>query len=132
MSRPGEVTPRAGADAEHGATAQLQRIAGAVPARTGGAELPPSVSNPSSPTGATQVRPAAEELNGGYDAALFAPTDRPDEPITDGMPFGAGSNWRPRPFEDDRAFMLRVADEIERSPEGTKLGAFVQDIRNGR
>lgn len=32
---------------------------------------------------------------------LLAPTDRPDEPVTAGLPFGAGPNTLPQPFQSD-------------------------------
>jgi hypothetical protein len=59
------------------------------------------------------------ELNGGYDAVLFGPTDRPHEPLTAGMPFGAGPSFVPRPTEDDRTFLMRVAGELLASPSAT-------------
>lgn len=130
MARPGQIVPRAPADAEHGATAELQRVAGAIPARPAPQPQARQVSAqpPSEPVQLT------DDLNDGYDAVLFGPSQRPDEPITEGAPFGPGSNFVPRPFEDDRAFMLRVADEIERSPGGQtpSLAAYTEDIRRGR
>jgi len=130
VARPGEIVPRAPADAEHGSTAQLQRVAGAIPARPA-AEAQPRQAGTQPPSEPTQL---TNDLNDGYDAVLFGPSQRPDEPITEGAPFGPGSNFVPSPFEDDRAFMLRVADEIERSPGGQvpSLAAYVEDVRRGR
>jgi len=68
------------------------------------------------------------ELNDGYDAALFGSTDRPAEPVTSGMPFGAGPAYAPLPTEDSRTFMLRVANDLSANPE---LASYVARIRSG-
>lgn len=78
--------------------------------------------------GATTEGAPPPELNGGYDAALFGPTDRPGEPVTTGMPFGAGPSFVPLPTEDTRTFMLRVANDLSANPE---LAAYVAKIRSG-
>ena len=59
------------------------------------------------------VSPAgADEL----DAFLFAPTDFPDRPLTDGAPFGPGRNELVLPQEDERAFLHRVARRMLEEP----------------
>jgi hypothetical protein len=138
VPRPGSPSPpRAGAEAEHGATAALQRLAAAVPTRaapsqTGpGAVLSPAPGRPG-PTEQIEPAPLENDLNDGYDRALFGPSQRPDEPITTGVPFGPGANYRPKPFEDDRSFVLRVADELENSPDATALASYIADLRAGR
>lgn len=134
MPRPGQVVPRAAADAEHGSTAALQRLASAVP-RVAPAAAPEQVRppagspSPPAPPGAGQL---TGDLNDGFDSALFGPTNRPNEPITEGAPFGPGSNYVRRPYEDDRSFMLRVAQELEAGPEAGPLAAYIEDIRKGR
>jgi hypothetical protein len=67
-------------------------------------------------------------MNGGYDAALFGPTDRPQEPVTHGAPFGPGANFTQTPQEDSRTFMLRVAGQLSGTPE---LAAYVKRIQSG-
>lgn len=63
---------------------------------------------------------------------IFRPTDRPDEPVTAGMPFGPGPNT-PRTYrEDDARRRDRVAREIESSPTATDaVRKFAQRIRAG-
>lgn len=133
MPRPGEVTPRAAAGSDHGADAQLKRLATAVAVdatRGSGAQPQPPTPGPTASPQAAQA--AAQDLNDGYDNALFAPTQRPTEPITSGAPFGTGPNFVPRPFEDDRSFALRVAGELEASPSARDLAPFIQKLKDGR
>ncbi len=81
---------------------------------------------------ATQQPAELPDLNDGYDRVLFAPTDRPGEPITQGAPFGPGANWIPRPHEDDRSFLLRVASDLENTPGASgPLRAYIDKIRLG-
>ncbi len=61
----------------------------------------------------------------------MAPSSRPEEPITAGAPFGSGPNYVRLSSEDERTFMLRVAEDLEAS--GTPgLGDYVAKIREGR
>jgi hypothetical protein len=102
----------------------------ALPQPLGG--LPRAVVPGPGPTGGAGAGTAETapppELNGGYDAALFGPTDRPAEPVTTGMPFGAGPSFTPLPTEDSRTFMLRVANDLAANPE---LATYVAKIRSG-
>ncbi len=123
---------RAGSDAPFGEGAALRRMAGTVPA-------PPP--NPASPAPARRVpvqpvlagagaQPDQTDVSGGYDEALFAPTDRPDEPITHGAPFGPGANFTVLPYENQRGFLLRVASQLEGS--GTPgLKPYLDKLRAG-
>lgn len=72
------------------------------------------------------------EMNEGYDQALFARTDRPNEPITHGAPFGAGASYVPMPAEDNYQFLNRVADELQSSPDAAALAPYITEIRRGR
>src|SRR5207249_1857480 len=119
------------AEAPYGATAALQRMDEAVPKRAGA--RPPAVGAPQGEPGALES-PTGQpptDLNGGFDQALFAPTDRPTEPITAGAPFGPGANYVPKPYESDRAFALRVADQLEQTPTAGDLGPYINKLRWG-
>jgi len=76
------------------------------------------------------TRPEDDDASGGYDEALFAPSDRPDEPITHGAPFGPGANFVALPYEDEYAFRRRVADELESSGPAS-LGPYIAKLRTG-
>lgn len=128
MPRPGTVEPRAGADAPHGSTAALQRMAQAIPITAEQAAAPPG--RPADAAPDPEMDPNVE-LNGGFDRALFAPTARPDEPITQGAPFGEGANWVPSRNEDDFTFLLRVADDLDASPLANTLSTYTAKIRRG-
>jgi hypothetical protein len=122
---------RAPEGSEFGTGAALRRIAGVVDARGAppapepepgrrGRVVPPNPLAPPPP------------LTDGYDEALFAPTDRPDEPITAGVPFGPGPGITRLPSETDRAFALRVADLLEQRPEvSERLRAYIDKLRAG-
>lgn len=133
MARPGEVVPiRAGADAPHGESADLARLAvprqGAGPANPSQGQGPP-VPNQQAPIPGGALPGGQPDLNGGFDAALLSPTTRPQEPLTHGASFGPGSNFVQAPSEDDRTFQLRVADTLSTDP---KLAPFVEALRTGR
>lgn len=132
MPRPGTIEPRAGADAPHGATADLQRLAKAAPTR----------SAPSTPAPAPAARPTTvpspetqlpgTDLNNGFDEYLFAPTARDAEPLTEGAPWGPGANFVPRRMETSRDFLNRVADELSVAPgAGPQVQRLVERIRRG-
>ena len=59
------------------------------------------------------------------EAFLFSPTDRPDEPITAGLPFGDGPNMPISAIrgETKQDFALRVANEL------TALGGSVKGVQ---
>ncbi len=126
MPRPEQVIPRADSTADHGSDAQLKRLAAAVATKA-------TTPGPGSGGGASPAAAQAQQadLNDGYDTALFAPTDRPNEPVTAGVPFGPGSNFVPQPFEDDRTFMLRVASDLKASPGARDLGPYIAKIEQG-
>ncbi len=72
-----------------------------------------------------------EDVSGGYDEALFSPTWRPEEPITHGASFGPGRSFVILPYEDERSFVLRVADQLEASDQGGALSRYVAKLRAG-
>ncbi len=125
MPRPGQTPPiRAGAEAPHGTSAGLARLASSVPDQ-------PPLGPPGSPENEGPAGGPVQELNDGYDEVIMSPTSRPDEPITAGAPFGPGPNFVRLPSEDDRTFMLRVADELSTS-DAPSLGPYIAKIREGR
>jgi hypothetical protein len=123
MPRPDQPPlPRAGEEAEFGATAWLQRLATAVPAPSAPApfEPPPSaLAEPGLEDLGDEEDEQLADLNEGMDEVLFAPTDRPGEPLTEGMPFGPGSSFVPRPGESEEEFIERIATAIDASPTAT-------------
>jgi hypothetical protein len=137
MPRPGQVTPRAPADAEHGSTARLQRLAGTAPTSPGAGPtrvpralpqpvaLPPEpLSDVHSPLEGSDEREIAE--------MLFGPTQFPDEPITAGAPFGPGPSFVARPSESRFAFMRRVADALSSSPAAVpEIRRYAERIARG-
>lgn len=69
----------------------------------------------------TSSTPSASPLGGTSSITpLFAPTSSPSEPITAGMPFGAGSNTLPsgKPINAPSMYdTLRQALELNRDPD---------------
>jgi hypothetical protein len=65
---------------------------------------------------------------------LYSPTDRPDEPITAGLPFGPGPDVSRYALEDDRSFRERLAQTIEahvpRHPS-RDMRRFLARLRSG-
>jgi hypothetical protein len=105
-------------------------VAQAVPAQPRQAQAqqggPPLVSPPTGPPELT------DELNNGADALLFGPSDRPDEPVTHGAPFGPGASFTAEPDETQRSFLLRVADSLDASPAATaQARRYITRIRLG-
>jgi hypothetical protein len=138
MARAGETPPvRAPAGSPHGESAELARLAANVTRVPAGGPPPsatpaqPQAQSPQPAPGPTPGGPPApaSDLSGGYDQALFAPTQRPDEPITHGAPFGPGANFVQAPSEDNRTFALRVAGQLASDPG---LAPFVAAIQQGR
>lgn len=62
------------------------------------------------------------------DEEVFAPTDRPDEPITQGMPFGPGDNFSASPDETEGQRLARIATSMLQTP-GTPDDAVVWAAR---
>ena len=60
---------------------------------------------PMSAAGQTTARATSRQPRGGGQGApmvpLFSPTQRPDEPITAGAPFGPGDGPAPRPMDQE-------------------------------
>lgn len=55
--------------------------------------------------------PAGEEED-----FIFGPSERPDEPVTQGAPFGQGSDFLRSSYEDDDSFTRRIASQIVAAP----------------
>ena len=134
MARVGEVVPRAPQGSDHGASAALGRLQAAVPVPGGAGGATPAPG--AEPQGVAPGPPPAGQVpdqNGGYDAALFAPSDRTHEPITQGAPFGPGASFVPQDQESDRDFLVRVATTIESSPGASnQVKAFAAAVKSGR
>lgn len=118
----------------HGQAAALERMASTVPAERQPAQRsaapvvqPFATKGPGSPG-----VPLGQEgdVSGGYDNALFAPSDRPHEPITHGAPFGEGANFVQLPYEDEYAFRRRIADELSKDPTPS-LAPYIEKLRAG-
>jgi hypothetical protein len=75
---------------------------------------------------------AAGDLT-GFDDILFSGSDYPDEPLTEGAPFGPGSNsLRSVGPETDDEFMARAAVAVAGSPSATsRVKSFVTRVANG-
>lgn len=68
----------------------------------------------------------------GFDDILFAPSDRPEEPITAGAPFGPGPMFVRQGYESDEEFLARIAAEIAESPNATSyVKSFAARVLNG-
>jgi len=82
-----------------GAAGQLNKAAPAPSANIGGP----------APVGPVEGLPPEMA---GIEERLFAPTDRPDEPLTQGLPFGEGNNFRKPRNETPEQFRVRTADSL--------------------
>jgi len=123
--------------APHGEGAALRRMAGTIPMGTPGPGQPVVEQAPAGrpqpvPVDGPGGQPDEEEdVTGGYDEAMFAPTDRADEPITHGAPFGPGASFVMLPYENERSFQVRVADQLESSNKAPSLKAYIDKLRAG-
>ena len=80
---------------------------------------------------ATQGMPSG--LQEAADEFLFArPTDRPDEPVTHGMPFGQGASYVQYTREDERSMRERVANQLASSPSAdADVLRFAERMKRG-
>ena len=63
---------------------------------------------------------------------LFAPSDRPKEPFSQGLPFGPGASVVPGAGETDDQLVQRVANEALKDPAAPKqLKDFANRALNG-
>lgn len=63
---------------------------------------------------------------------LFGPTDRPNEPITTGAPFGAGPPGAAAAYESSDQLLQRVALQIGETPGAApELRAFAARVAKG-
>ena len=83
------------------------------------------------------VEPGFDELAGfepGDDktAFLFSETDRPDEPLTQGMGFGPGADFSRHAHESNADLLNRVADSIASDVSAPKEArAFADRVKRG-
>lgn len=66
--------------------------------------------------------------SGDAEKFLYSGTDRPDEPITHGAPFGDGAHFTPFALSSEQDFSRGVASELAStpSPEVKKLAARLE------
>jgi hypothetical protein len=63
---------------------------------------------------------------------LFSGTDRPDEPVTTGMSFGAGADFSRYGHESNKDLLNRVATTISSDPAASKeVRAFAERVKRG-
>jgi hypothetical protein len=90
------------ANGQYGERKALQQMQTAAPMQGNPVPSMPTPSLPASPQPAMPPEPITN---------LFAPTERPEEPLTSGVPFGPGSNIPPAlaSAQDDVAAQIRAA-----------------------
>ncbi len=69
--------------------------------------------------------PEEHAPQGPEEEFLFAPTDRPKEPITAGAPFGPGPNVIRGSFQSDDDVVTQVADQLQTQPVGAETRAWL-------
>ena len=66
------------------------------------------------------------------EAFLLSGSDRPDEPVTAGMSFGAGPDFTRYAHETNAQLLARVAQSLEADPAAPKeVRAFAERVRRG-
>lgn len=81
---------------------------------------------------AANQRPSEPGSLTNFDDILFSPSDYPDEPITEGAPFGPGTNFVRRGPENDDEFMKRAALTIANSKNATsRVRSFATRVAMG-
>jgi hypothetical protein len=90
------------------------------------------------PRAAAQVQAASQQPSqspdpfGGWGDVLMGPSQRPNEPITTGLPFGDGSAFLRMPGEDDTRFRSRVVQALLGSPSAdAAVKAFALRMQRG-
>ncbi len=69
---------------------------------------------------------------GDAESFLFSPTDRPNEPVTAGQPYGAGPAAMAGQHESDDQFVARIAAQVKQDPAAPKsLRQFAERALNG-
>lgn len=73
----------------------------------------------------------AYQPQGQAEQYLYGPTDRPNEPITAGVPFGPGPDTLPSPTDDQ--VVRQVAEQALNDPRAPKeLKRFAQRVMEGQ
>ena len=67
---------------------------------------------------------------GDEEEFIYAETDRPAEPLTQGVPVGPGSDFTRHGIEDDDAFRERVAGQLSTSGS-REARALAERLRQG-
>lgn len=63
---------------------------------------------------------------------LFSNSDRPNEPLTAGAPFGPGPNFVTRPVQTDSQFRQGLVARLETTPVNSpELKAYIDKVRRG-
>lgn len=66
-------------------------------------------------------------------AQIFRPSDRPQEPVTTGMPFGPGANVIDQHRVSDSRRRAQVAQQLEASPTASAaVKRFAERLRRGQ
>lgn len=94
--------------------------------------VPPELAQAAQPRPAPMPAGAPPQQNTGFEDILFAPTDRPHEPITAGAPFGPGPSFTRYAHESDEDFKMRVAAQLLSSPvASSRVKSFATRILMG-
>lgn len=115
MARAGETPSKSFVSEGYGTSQQANDLAGMFPMADAADQGPP------------EFTPQTPE-----EKFLFGPTDRPNEPITHGAPFGPGASYAPSAYESDDALIQRVAQQIGTTPGAApELRAFAARVARG-
>jgi hypothetical protein len=102
-----------------GAASQLNSAyAGAKPDEVPG-RFPDAQATPPARTKQLAAPQAGQEQVPDLDGFLFGSTQRPQEPVTAGLPFGAGLNHVKGSAESAAAFQQRIANTLLNSPQAS-------------
>ena len=62
---------------------------------------------------------------------LYSPTLRPNEPVTQGAPFGPGTNFAPRPAIPDSQFLQEAVQRIPPQNLPPRVQEFLARVEAG-
>lgn len=114
MPEPGQVRQpeyRQGGSLPYGEASQLNALMGLMP--------PPEEDD-------------AYQPQGDEESFLFGPTDRPDEPITAGLPFGEGPDVSREDARSDADLLTQVSRLLSERPDAPKeVKAFARRVARG-
>lgn len=118
-------------EAARGNTALASAIEAHLAGRdTGAGPVQPAGTNP---TGLEQGGTGPMRIDPELISEILRPSDRPDEPITTGLPFGPGPSFVRQPQEPEDRFRQRVAAALMSSPTATpEVITFARRLAEGR